>query len=337
MTEQQRKRAPRNRTIALTASEQQFYRARLLRLQGPATLQTVVNRTICQDVFEILDWLPANSVDLLFADPPYNLTKTFNEYAFTEKSLSEYEQWLESWLEKLIRVLKPTASVYICGDWRSSTAIHRVAERWFTIRNRITWEREKGRGAKRNWKNCSEDVWFCTVSDDYTFNVNAVKLKRQVIAPYTDTQGQPKDWDESDNGRFRLTHPSNIWTDLIVPFWSMAENTDHPTQKPEKMLAKIILASSNEGDVILDPFVGSGTTSVVAKKLNRRYIGIEIDEFYGCLVERRLDLAEQDRSIQGYAENVFWERNTLADQKKQDRQIAPVTDLQPALFIDAAN
>jgi site-specific DNA-methyltransferase (adenine-specific) len=139
--------------------------------------------------------------------------------------------------------------------------------------------------------------------------VEAVKLKRRVIAPYTE-DGVPKDWEESETGRFRLTHPSNLWTDLTVPFWSMPENTDHPTQKPEKLLAKIILASSNPGDVVLDPFLGSGTTSVVAKKLGRQYVGIELDETYCCLAEKRLELAEKDHRIQGYEEGVFWQRNS---------------------------
>ena len=129
-----------------------------------------------------------------------------------------------------------------------------VAQKHFLVRNRITWEREKGRGSLSNWKNCSEDIWFCTVSDSYTYNVDAVKLKRKVIAPYTDAEGSPKDWDDTSEGNFRLTYPSNLWTDITVPFWSMPENTDHPTQKPEKLVAKIVLASSNPGDVVLDPF-----------------------------------------------------------------------------------
>jgi len=332
LAEQEDTRASRNRTIRLTEAEHQFYRSRLVRLHGPAALPEIINRTICQDVFEILDWLPTYSVDLVFADPPYNLTKSFNGLSFVQVSLSEYEQWLESWLSKLVRVLKPTASIYVCGDWRSSAAIHRVAERHFVVRNRITWEREKGRGAETNWKNCSEDIWFCTVSDDYVFNVEDIKLKRRVIAPYTDQEGKPKDWDETQEGRFRLTYPSNMWTDLTVPFWSMPENTDHPTQKPEKLLAKIVLASSKAGDVVLDPFLGSGTTSVVAKKLNRRYIGIEIEEMYCCLAENRLAMADEDRSIQGYSAGVFWERNTMTDQKRQ-RQLHPRPELQPTLFL----
>ncbi len=307
-------RAPRNQTLTLTEAEAARCRARLIRLQAPASMEALINHTICQNLFEVLDYLPAQFVDLLFVDPPYNLSKSFNGRSFNAMSLDEYESWLDSWLAPLLKTLKPTASIYICGDWQSSAAIQRVAEKYFIVRNRITWEREKGRGAKTNWKNSSEDIWFCTMSKTYTFNVEAVKLRRQVIAPYTEN-GQPKDWEESEAGRFRLTHPSNLWTDLTVPFWSMPENTDHPTQKPEKLLAKIILASSNPGEVVFDPFLGSGTTSVAAKKLGRRYVGVEIDELYCCLAEKRLELAEMDKTIQGYASGVFWERNTLREQK----------------------
>ncbi|MGB3137114.1 MAG: site-specific DNA-methyltransferase, partial [Nodosilinea sp.] len=102
---------------------------------------------------------------------------------------------------------------------------------------------------------------------------------------------------------------------ITVPFWSMPENTDHPTQKPEKLIAKLILASSKADDVVLDPFLGSGTTSVVAKKLGRQYVGIEHDPDYCCLAEKRLALAAADSTIQGYSSGVFWERNTLAAQR----------------------
>ena len=301
-----RARAPRNRTITLSAEEEGLYRANLLAVSRPVTLADILDTTICQDVFTLFPWLPPQSIDLVVADPPYNLDKNFNGRRFAEMSGRDYEQWLDSWISQLPRLLKPTASIYICGDWRSSAAIQRVVEQYFIIQNRITWEREKGRGAKSNWKNCAEDIWFCTMSNQYTFNLEAVMLKRKVLAPYRQN-GQPKDWTENNNGRFRLTHPSNLWTDLTVPFWSMAENTDHPTQKPEKLLAKIILASSNPGDLVFDPFLGSGTTAVVAQKLGRHFIGVEIDPFYGCLAEKRL--AQTDKTIQGYSEGVFWERN----------------------------
>jgi site-specific DNA-methyltransferase (adenine-specific) len=130
-------------------------------------------------------------------------------------------------------------------------------------------------------------------------------VKRRVKAPYKEN-GKPKDWQEESNGNFRLTHPSNFWNDITIPFWSMPENTEHPTQKPEKLIAKLILASSKVDDIVLDPFLGSGTTSVVAKKLKRNYIGIELDSKYACIAEKRLELAEKDSTIQGYEDGVFW-------------------------------
>lgn len=306
---EQKKKAPRNRTVELSASEEKKFRKKLMSAKGGLTLPECIDKTICGDAFGVLDVLPEKSFDLLFADPPYNLNKNFGENSFQQTSSEEYEEWLESWLKLTTPLLKPTASVYLCGDWRSAAAIQRVGSRYFKLRNRITWEREKGRGAKENWKNCAEDIWFFTVSDKYTFNLDAVRLKRQVIAPYREN-GEPKDWENADDGKFRLTHPSNLWTDLTVPFWSMPENTDHPTQKPEKLLAKIILASTNEGDIVLDPFLGSGTTSVAAKKLGRHFVGIEKDENYCCLAEKRLAMAEKTPAIQGYTDGVFWERNT---------------------------
>ncbi len=160
-----------------------------------------------------------------------------------------------------------------------------------------------------NWKNTAEDIWFCTVGNTYTFDADSVRLKRRVRAPYRQ-DGQPKGWQPDAEGDFRLTAPSNFWSDITVPFWSMPENTDHPTQKPEKLIAKLILASSQPGDLVLDPFLGSGTTSVVARKLERRYVGVEIDIEYCCLAEKRLELALGDRRIQGYDGEVFWERNS---------------------------
>jgi site-specific DNA-methyltransferase (adenine-specific) len=298
-------RAVRNRTLDLSDAEIRGYR----RCLASKYSSVIDDQLVCADAFEILPVLPEAHFDLLFTDPPYNLTKTFGRTSFRQRASVEYEQWLDSWLRLCIPLLKETASIYICGDWRSSSAIERAGTKYFLLRNRITWEREKGRGAKRNWKNAAEDIWFFTVSDEYTFNLNAVKQRRRVVAPYTQN-GKPKDWDRTANGNFRTTHPSNIWTDISVPFWSMPENTDHPTQKPEKLLAKVILASTNEGNLILDPFAGSGTTAVVAKKLGRRFVAIESDENYCLLALKRLNIAEHDSSIQGFSEGVFWERNS---------------------------
>jgi site-specific DNA-methyltransferase (adenine-specific) len=305
-------RAPRNRTICFDNTEADALREHIVRACGVTVRDS--NSIICGDAADILPRLQSGSFDLLFADPPYNLTKKFGKEEFKSTTTEAYEAWLDSWLKLCAPLLKQTASVYICGDWRSSAAIQRVGSKYFKLQNRITWEREKGRGAKRNWKNAAEDIWFFTMSENFTFNTEAVKQRRRVVAPYREN-GKPKDWIESPDGNFRDTHPSNIWTDITVPFWSMPENTDHPTQKPEKLLAKIILASTNPGDLILDPFAGSGTTAVVAKKLGRDFVAIESDENYCLLAAKRLHLAETDKSIQGFEDGVFWERNSSPNRK----------------------
>lgn len=310
-----KEKAPYNRTLDLTEDEKVLYSSNLITVKEQIPLAEILNRTIHQDMFAALDLLPDAFCDLIFVDPPYNLRKKFNKLKFAQMEDAAYEDWLESWVSKLPRLMKENASIYLCGDWKSSPGLYNIAKKYFLIQNRITWEREKGRGAKENWKNCSEDIWFCTKSSNYTFNLDAVKTKRKVLAPYKE-DGKPKDWSASEEGNFRLTSPSNIWTDITIPFWSMPENTDHPTQKPEKLLAKIILASSKKGGVVFDPFLGSGTTSVTAKKLNRNYVGIEADEFYCCLAEKRLKNADDDKSIQGFTDGVFWERNSLQAQKK---------------------
>lgn len=135
-------------------------------------------------------------------------------------------------------------------------------------------------------------------------------MQKRVLAPYRAEGGKPKDWQEENGQKLRFTAPSNFWSDITIPFWSMPENTEHPTQKPEKLIAKLVLASSNEGDLVFDPFVGSGTTAVVAKKLERNFVGIEREKKYAALALKRLELAEKDKQIQGYENGIFKCRNS---------------------------
>jgi site-specific DNA-methyltransferase (adenine-specific) len=308
-------KATNNRSITISEKEISQFSVKLINLKKAQKTGQILNRIIHQDIFQTIKFFPSNFVDLLFLDPPYNLNKKFNSNKFSKRSIDEYSDWLDRLFNEIVKTLKPTASIYVCGDWLSSTSIHFTLDKYFKVRNRITWEREKGRGAKRNWKNSSEDIWFCTASDDYYFNLDAVKLKRKVLAPYKEN-GKPKDWEQNSEGSFRLTHPSNIWNDITVPFWSMPENTEHPTQKPEKLLAKIILASSRPGEIIFDPFLGSGTTAVVAKKLERNFVGVEKDKKFSLIALKRLAKAEDDKNIQGFSDGIFWERNSLAQQSK---------------------
>ena len=308
-------RAPRNRTLTCTDAEIAELSAGLLRVSTKIGIDSLMNRVINQDYFEVLPFLPSEFVDLLILDPPYNLTKNYNGHVFRSKEADEYISWFDGIISSLIPLLRTTASIYVCSDWQTSNLAFPVLDKHFHVWNRITWEREKGRGSKSNWKNNTEDIWYCTMGEEFFFDVEAVKLKRRVIAPYRTDDGQPKDWEKTQNGNYRLTHPSNLWSDITIPFWSMPENTDHPTQKPEKLMARLVLASSRPKDFVFDPFLGSGTTAVVARKLGRRFCGIELNREYCCWALKRLKQAEADSGIQGYADGVFWERNSLNDQK----------------------
>lgn len=315
-----RHRAQRNHTLTLSDAERHELSARLIYLKEEAETEGIRDRIICQDVLKALPMMPEGCADLLVIDPPYNHSISFGWSKFKQQQSDQYEEYLRSWLPDTLRLLKPNGSVYVCADWRSSGSVQRILEEYgITIMNRITWQREKGRGAQRNWKNAMEDIWY-GVRDpkDYYFDVEAVKLRRRVIAPYKQ-DGQPKDWQQTEEGqKYRKTCPPNYWNDcpaenamddLVVPFWSMPENTDHPTQKPEKLIAKLILASCPTDGLVIDPFVGSGTTAVVAQKLGRHYCGIELNPEYACWALKRLEHALQDPRIQGYEDGVFWERH----------------------------
>ena len=322
-------RASRNRTLTCEEGELRELSKEILRpisSIGLDKLNRIQGKVIAGDTFEVMNNFPENFVDLLILDPPYNLSKNYNGQIFKTKKNNDYKEWFSKVIKKLIPSLKKTATIYVCSDWKTSILIAPILEENFNIRNRITWEREKGRGAKRNWKNNTEDIWFCTVSEDYFFDVDAVKIKKKVIAPYK-INGQPKDWRVEKNGNYRLTYPSNIWTDVTVPFWSMPENTDHPTQKPEKLIAKLILASSKRGYFVFDPFLGSGTTAVVSKKLGRKFCGIELNEEYCCWAIKRLKMATLNSVIQGYEDGVFWERNSFPNQPDRRTQISRQEEL----------
>lgn len=304
-----KERAPRNKTLTLTEEERKSLQSRLLSAHQVKNNTNLINKTILGDALSLLSQFPAQMADLIIVDPPYNLSKNFNGFQFKATTDSQYLEYLRSWFPQLCKLLKPNGSLYLCGDWKSTSALQQVMEENLTVMNRITWQREKGRGASRNWKNGMEDIWYGVIDkNNYYFDLESVKQKRRVLAPYRE-KGVPKDWEEGAEGKFRLTCPSNFWDDITVPYWSMPENTDHPTQKPEKLIAKLILASCPPDGLVFDPFLGSGTTSVVAKKLGRQYLGVEMNEEYCLWAEKRLMLADENPRIQGYENGVFKERN----------------------------
>ena len=303
-------RANRNRTLTIAENEITTLEKAIINADD-LKKSFADNSVINADLFDCLDAIPNDYIHLIIIDPPYNLAKDFHGNKFSKLNTTSYETYLRSWFGKVCDKLTPNGTLYMCGDWQCSLSMQKVISEQLTILNRITWQREKGRGAKANWKNAMEDIWFAVKNPkDYYFDVEAVKMKRKVIAPYK-VDGKPKDWEQTESGNFRITYPSNFWDDISIPFWSMPENTDHPTQKPEKLYAKLILASPKPGDKIFDPFLGSGTSAVVAYKLNRNYVGIELNRDYCLWAAKRLMNATKNKVIQGYSDNVFWERNAL--------------------------
>lgn len=203
-------RSERNQTIILKDSECFDLRKRISFLKEKSTIEDILDKTFNQDLLDVIDFFPSHFADLVIIDPPYNLSKDFNGLKFKSLDDDSYFNYVNSWLPKVINLLKPSGSIYVCCDWKSSSIIYQILSKYVTVKNRITWQREKGRGAKTNWKNSLEDIWFGVVNDkDYYFDVESVMQKRKVIAPYK-VDGKPKDWEETKEGNFRKTYPSNF-------------------------------------------------------------------------------------------------------------------------------
>jgi len=268
---------------------------------------------INNDCLNSNEYIQKESVDLFFVDPPYYITgKGGNSNNKNDRKSwdnqwvnnEDYYNWVEQWMLLMYHQLKITGSAYVCIDWRHSGVFQLLLEKsGFIIQNRITWKRDKGRGSNFNWKSMHEDIWFVTKSNNYTFNVNDVKIEKEVIAPYRDENGNPKDWWINDDGKkVRLTHQGNLWTEHTIPFWSSKEVRSyaktkrtpenkyqkHQTQKPLDLVEKCIIASSNENDLIVDYFLGSGTTAVASKKLKRNFIGFDKVSEYIDITKLRL-------------------------------------------------
>ena len=206
-------------------------------------------------------------VDCIITDPPYGIS-------FEENDWDSNLNFLEVFFEKSHRVLKPTGTLIMFTGWSSLVEVLTKSEP-FNLRNIICYDRIKGRGAKKNFVSTREEILFFSKGDTYTFHVLQSTIKKK-----TGGMGQK-------NGKeFRTL--SNVWSDIspIVP-WSK-ERVDHPTQKPLQLMERIVDVFTNENDTILDPFMGSGSTGVAARKKNREFIGIEREKEYFEIAEGRI-------------------------------------------------
>jgi len=240
------------------------------------------------DALQILaDEIPDASIDLVFADPPYNIGKDFNGRKDRWASDGEYCEWCYSWLELCVRKLKPTGSLYLMAATQSMPHFDIYLSHKLDILSRIVWFYDSsGVQAKRYFGSLYEPILFCVKDKKrYTFNTDDILVEAK-----TGAERKLIDYRKTVPSVYNTKKvPGNVWEIPRVRY-RMDEYEDHPTQKPVALLERIILASSNPGDLVLDPFSGTFTTSAVAKKWGRESVGIEIEEEYVKIGLRRLEI-----------------------------------------------
>lgn len=259
--------------------------------QGMATNLQVfekdTDKIIFGDAIEALAAIPDESVDLIFADPPYNIGKDFNGLKDKWESDEEYLKWCYQWLELCIKKIKPDGSFYVMTSTQAMPYFDIYIRTQLTILSRIIWHYDSsGVQAKNFYGSMYEPILFCVKDrEDYTFNAQDILVEAK-----TGAKRKLVDYRKSIPTLYNSEKvPGNVWEMPRVRY-RMDEYENHPTQKPIALLERIILASSNKGDLVLDPFSGTFTTSYAAKQLGRRSIGIEINEEYTKIGLRRLQI-----------------------------------------------
>lgn len=248
------------------------------------------HRIIFGDALMSLKSLPDNSVDLIFADPPYNIGKNFNGHVEKWKTEESYLEWCYEWLELCVQKLKQNGSFYVMTATQFMPYFDIFLRKKLTILSRIVWSYDSsGVQAKKYYGSMYEPILFCVKDkDNYTFNSDNILVEAK-----TGAKRKLIDYRKAIPTVYSSEKvPGNVWEFPRVRY-RMEEYENHPTQKPVALLERIIKASSNEGDLVLDPFSGTFTTCFVAKELGRESIGIEIQDEYVKIGLRRLRLAEE--------------------------------------------
>lgn len=223
------------------------------------------NALICGDALEAMKAMPNESVNLIVADPPYNLGKDYGT-SIDRKDWASYQEFTKEWLNEAVRLLTPTGSIYVFMGVRFIAKLFLLLEEHYGLNFNgwITWHYTQGMGRKVGFSPRHDDILYFTKSNRFTFNLDDIRIPQKYYRERNNMAG---------------ANPGDVWEFSHVHYCS-AERQKHPTQKPEALLERIIRASSNLDDVILDPFVGSGTTCRVADLLKRRWIGIDTNPEY---------------------------------------------------------
>lgn len=241
--------------------------------------------------------IQSESVDLIVTDPPY-----FINYKEWDNSLFQrcesYDAFTEAYIKECFRILKPTGSFWGFMGYQNIFPFFKILENYGTIHyeNWVIWARQKGRGSSKHLKSAREDIIHVTKhKTDFTWN--PIKMLREVVTPYV-KDGKPRGWFLDENGkRVRWTGLGNIWV-YSAPQWNGIQDKQvHPSQKPVMMLERMILLSSNVGDTIMDPFMGSGSTGVACVNNNRNFVGIEQDETFFNIAESRIKTAQSEKGL----------------------------------------
>lgn len=243
-----------------------------IRIEKQSTSHHLING----DALEILPTIETESVELIFVDPPYNIGKDFG-LGSVNMAQENYLRWMREWFEHLVRILHPNGSMYIMNATQNMAYIDMMARERLHVMSRIIWHYDSsGVQAKKSYGSMYEPILHCVKDEqDYTFNLEDVLVPARTgsVRKLIDHRKKPPEPYST------VRNPGNVWYFPRVRY-RMPEYMEHPSQKPELLLERILLASSNEGDVVLDPFAGTFTTSTVATKIRRNSISIELSQEY---------------------------------------------------------
>jgi len=259
----------------------------------------VSDGVITGDCIEVLNGLPAGCADLVFADPPFNIGYEYDVYD-DRRAKADYLGFAERWMAACVRVLKPTGAFFLAiGDEFAAEHKIRLDTLGLTLRNWIVWHYTFGVSCTKKFNRSHAHIFYYVRDPkNYTFNPNEIRVPSARQTTYADRRANPVGKLPDDTWVLRpqatdehFREDGDTWNVPRV-CGTFRERTGHPCQMPEAVLDRIIRAATNPGELVIDPFAGSGTTLAVAKKLGRRYLGTELSEEYADGVRKRLQLID---------------------------------------------
>lgn len=258
-----------------------------------------LNKIYNEDCIKLMSNLPDNSIDLIVADPPYNVGKDYGNNS-DKQSKIDYLEFTKKWLKEAVRILKDDGTIYTFGGKEFIAHIYLILEDLgMNFNSWIVWHYTQGQGRIKGFSSRHDDILMFNKSAKYTFNLDDIRIPQKYYRTRNNMRG---------------ANPGNVWK-LSHVHYSEASRSNHPTQKPHALYERMILSSSNENEIVLDPFAGSGSSLVVAKYTNRKYIGIEIEKEYCSMIETELNRKHE------YFNSCFEEVTRVPKNYKDDKII----------------